>query len=70
MKRYFVTVDVPFIVVVDAPDAEAAEKAGDELVAKAYDIADAAMNKAKQPVTLGNRYDDTNVEEATDIYGL
>ena len=66
LKRYSVAVDIPFIVEVHAKDVEEAEIIGDGLIAQAYNVAEQALFAADTPVGMGNRYDETEVEEYDD----
>ena len=60
MRTYYVSVDIPFIVTVQAKDEDDATEKGDALVAEAYEIAERALSD--HAVGLGFRYDDTEVE--------
>jgi hypothetical protein len=63
MTVYIVTVDVPFMVEVEAEDEETAEEIGDRLIKEGYDIADQALFASPSFVHMGSRYDDTEVDE-------
>lgn len=69
MGTYLVTIDLPVMIRVTAPDEETAEEAGDKIFADVYEqIEREVISKLPtSDVWLGQRYDDTDVNEEDEI---